>query len=498
MTTIERATFTNQGGTIDFDISTVMEGARKLVYFTRDKRSVVAFFKDPRWAQDNRDRLTRVVENFNPTRATERYADYWRSLFCWPTHLVTHPTSGLGLLLPAYPEHFFFKVGRLAGKEKDGGWYNGTNSATKRLWRYDFVAPAERGTLATYLIALSRVARAVQRMHAAGLAHSDLSERNVLIDPASGNAIIIDVDTLAVTGLYPPDILGTPGFIAPEVMATKRLPFTDPNRRHACAETDKYALAVLIYRFLLERHPLDGPRFLCGLNADEEEEALMGGKALYSEHRTDTSNRPKGFFLSASILGKTVSDLFHKTFVDGLLNPNGRPTASQWADALAEAYDVLLACYNPNCTHRWFVVTDPRAPTCPYCGTRFRGNFSLLTLTHETPQYASAAGKVVLNGFRDGDGTLLYRHHTHKGASRGPGQDTSVVAKVVFLDKPQPAYYLQNVSLAGVQVRNPSVGFTSFQAFPLGAKLLLVSGLEIRFGGEPEALTGRIEMFHHG
>lgn len=497
MKTTERATLTSQGGTIEFDTSKVMEGGMKRVYFTRDKLGVVAFFKDPRWAENNRDRLTCVVESFNPTRATERHADYWRSLFCWPTHLVTHPTCGLGLLLPTYPEHFFFKTGRLAGMEKDGGWYTRTNPATQKLFRYDLVAPAERGTLATYLIALSRVARAVQKMHMAGLAHSDLSERNVLIDPASGNAIIIDVDALVVTGLYPPDVLGTPGFIAPEVLATKQLPFTDPNRRHACAETDKYALAVLIYRFLLERHPLAGPRFLRGLSADEEEEALMGMKALYSEHRTDTSNHPKGSFLSAKILGKTVDDLFHKTFVEGLLDPNGRPTASQWADALAEAYDLLLACYNPNCTHRWFVVTDPRAPTCPYCATRFRGNFNLLTLTHETPKYSREAGKVLLNGFRDGDGTLLYRHHTHKGAPRGPGQDASVVAKVVFLDKPQPAYYLQNVSLAGMQVRNPSVGLSSFQPFQLGAKLLLVSGLEIRFGGDPEALTGRVEAFHH-
>jgi hypothetical protein len=73
-----------------------------------------------------------------------------------------------------------------------------------------------------------------------------------------------------------------------------------------------------------------------------------------------------------------------------------------------------------------------------------------------------------------------------------------VVAKVVFLDKPQPAYYLQNVSMMGMQVRNPGAGLTSFQSFPLGAKLLLVSGLELQFGPEPEAFIGRVEAFHHG
>ncbi len=55
-------------------------------------------------------------------------------------------------------------------------------------------------------------------MHAAGLAHSDLSYKNVLVDPVKGNASIIDLDGLVVPGRYPPDVVGTPDFIAPEVV----------------------------------------------------------------------------------------------------------------------------------------------------------------------------------------------------------------------------------------------------------------------------------------
>ena len=493
----ERASFIGQTGDVEFDTAREMEGGMKRVYFTRDKSCVVAFFKDPNWAQINRDRLTRVVENFNPTKVGSIQAEYWRNLFCWPTHLVTHPQHGLGLLLPTYPKDFFFKAGKLAGKEKDGAWYNGTNPVTKRPWRHDLIDPSERGNLATYLVALSRVARAVQKMHAAGLAHSDLSERNVLIDPVTGRAIIIDVDALVVTGLYPPEVMGTPGFIAPEVMATKRLAFTDPQRKHACADTDQYALAVLIFRFLLQRHPLEGPRFIKGLSADEEEEALMGGQALYSEHRSNFSNRPKGAFLSAKDLGKTIDDLFHKTFVDGLLNPNARPTASNWADALADAFDRLLACSNPACSQRWYVLSDPNAPTCPYCHTRYRGTFSQIKLTHEDPKFTSNLGVVTLNGFQDGDGTLLYRHHAYKGAVRGPGQDNTILAKVIFINKSQPTYYLQNVNLPNMMVRDVSAVLPAYQAFPVGNKLRLNSGLQLKFGTESEALTGTIVTHDH-
>jgi gamma-glutamyltranspeptidase/glutathione hydrolase len=61
----------------------------------------------------------------------------------------------------------------------------------------------------------------------AGLAHSDLSYKNVLVDPAGGNACIIDIDTLVVPQKYPPDVVGTPDFIAPEVMRTLKLPVGD-------------------------------------------------------------------------------------------------------------------------------------------------------------------------------------------------------------------------------------------------------------------------------
>lgn len=103
-------------------------------------------------------------------------------------------------------------------------------------------------------------------MHAAGLAHSDLSYKNVLIDPVSKSAAIIDIDGLVVPGLYPPDVIGTADFIAPEVVSTKSLSVKDPNRNLPNRLTDLHALAVLIYMYLLYRHPLRGGISLDRLN----------------------------------------------------------------------------------------------------------------------------------------------------------------------------------------------------------------------------------------
>jgi serine/threonine protein kinase len=129
-------------------------------------------------------------------------------------------------------------------------------------------------------------------MHAAGLAHSDLSYNNVLIDPVTGKATIIDIDGLVVPGKFPPDVIGTPDFIAPEVMATKHLGKTDKNRKLPSIQTDRHALAVMIYMYLLYRHPLRGGK-IHDLDPMKDEELGMGAKALFVEHPTDKSNRPK-------------------------------------------------------------------------------------------------------------------------------------------------------------------------------------------------------------
>lgn len=130
-------------------------------------------------------------------------------------------------------------------------------------------------------------------MHAAGLCHSDLSYKNVLIDPEQGHACVIDIDGLVVPGKYPPDVVGTPDFIAPEVVKTSHLPKEDPNRILPSITTDRHALAVLIYMYLFYRHPLRGGK-IHDLDDEMRDETLsMGEKALFIEHPTDSSNAVK-------------------------------------------------------------------------------------------------------------------------------------------------------------------------------------------------------------
>jgi DNA-binding helix-hairpin-helix protein with protein kinase domain len=205
----------------------------------------------------------------------------------------------------------------------------------------------------------TRLARAIRRMHFAGLAHSDLSNKNVLIDPKGGDACVIDIDSLVVPGIAPPSVLGTPGYIAPEVLAGKAQP---------SIATDKHALAVLLYQLLLQRHPLQGTRVNSARSPEEDEMLSMGARALFVEHPTDRSNPPsKPIQVPYHRLGPHLAPLFEKSFVHGLHAPDRRPDAAEWEAALYRTLHMLA----PTSSGRHWVVAGPGLPTtCPWSNER--------------------------------------------------------------------------------------------------------------------------------
>jgi hypothetical protein len=357
----------HDGRTVQFLPDLIGEGGMKKVYFTADKKSVVCFYKDKLAAVDpNRHaRLDAVLNRWNPTTYPST-GHHFADLFCWPTGVVVQPQ--LGVMTPAYAANFFFASGRWRGKEKSGKWFS--SPKLRKL-----LPASERGTWLNYLQLCIRMSRAVGKLHMTGLAHSDLSCNNVLVDPPGARCAVIDVDSLVVPGLFPPDVLGTPGYIAPEVIATQHLAPDDKSRALPSTATDLHALAVLIYEYLLRRHPLRGPKVNSKVSAEEDERLSMGQKALFIENPHDTSNRPTkkhGGELAVTYedLGPHLSKVFYEAFVDGLHQPGARPIAGKWDTALCRTSDRLIPCGNTSCEEKWFVYLDGQQPKCPFCGWR--------------------------------------------------------------------------------------------------------------------------------
>ncbi len=370
-----------------------MRGGMKDVFFSADRTYVVALFRD---VQDfnSRERLKKIATTYRESFFNKEGGEYYKTLFCWPYDVVEKDKQ-IGIIVPTYDKKFLFQKGYatqdlIKGKEKEGKWFASPKFRNKQFaLRLD---DSELGTWLNFFQIAVNISRGVKRMHAAGLAHSDLSYKNVLIDPVTKSANIIDIDGLVVPGIFPPDVIGTADFIAPEVLATKHLKKDDPNRKLPNRLTDLHALSVLIYMFLLYRHPLKGGK-VHDLDTEKDDLLSMGEKALFIEHPTDTSNRPKASQFNPkelpwvditkipyTVTGPYLVELFNQAFINGLHAPNNRPTADQWEQALLKTTDLMQPCSNKSCEQKWYVFNNTTTPKCPFCGTAHKGTLPVLDL----------------------------------------------------------------------------------------------------------------------
>lgn len=456
----KRTATLKDGSSIDYiEVDDPPAGGMKKTYFTPDKKQVVQFFLDDSTAKDvNRlSRLEAVVGKYNPT-LDPTTGSYFKTLFCWPTAIVVKPT--LGVVCPSYPNTYFFETGPFSGKEKKGKWFS-----SPKLRGY--LPDKELGNWLSYFQICIKIARAVRRLHAAGLAHSDLSCNNILIDPSRGDSVVIDIDSLVVPGVFPPDVLGTPGYIAPEVLRTLSLPLKDPKRSHPSAATDQHALAVLVYEYLFCRHPLKGPKIHSTVSAEDDERLALGEKAIFIEHPTDSSNRVSGLKVTYQDFGPHLADLFQRAFVKGLHAPNNRPGAIEWERGLLKTWDLLHPCKNKQCAQKWFIAHGTGVTKCPFCGTKHPAKVPVLKLRKETrPGNWLPDGQLVVH-----DGGLgLFTWHVMDNAETGERADRT---RLGYFSFHQGKWILINEKL-------DSLTSASGNRVPIGAAVELKEGAQIR------------------
>ena len=464
----------SDGSTVEFYDEIKAQGGVKDVYFSTDKTYVVAFYRK-NLSPAEKDRLSNIVGPYHKRIFESPEGNYWKEYLIMPTKMVKW-NEKTGVVLPFYPKRFFFSGGPFDGKEKEGKWF-----ASAKL-RNRFLPADQKGTWLSNVHMCLKIARAVRRLHAAGLAHSDLSYKNVLVDPISGNACIIDADELVVPGKYDAGVLGTPDFIAPEVMATRELKLGDPNKKLPSINTDRHALAVLIYMYLLNRHPLRGGK-VWDIDPAKDEAMSMGEKALFIEHPTDKTNRVKPQELDKSqlpqgdptklpytICGPYLKKLFDRAFIDGLHNPSARPSAAEWEDALVKTCDLVQPCQNPKCEAHWYVFDNTTKPKCPFCGQEYKGQLPILNF-----YYAPSHGKYMSENYRlmVYDKQTLYKWHSNNLVSAN--EKTSTEDK-----KPVGDFHFHNGQWILINRRLPDMyDVTDKKPIAIGGYVPLTDGRQI-------------------
>ncbi len=185
--------------------------------------------------------------------------------------------------------------------------------------------------------AAHNLAASLHALHARGYVIGDLSESNVLVTPTA-LVTIIDADSFQVQG-------DGQIFFCP----VGKLEYTPPELQgqdlHATLQTplhDNFGLAVLIFQLLMAgSHPFRS-RWLGVGGAPPLAEKIRQGLYPYATPTPTLVAPPPRHALDH--LPPEVGQLFQRCFVAGHAQPEARPGAREWAQALAAAEQALVQC----------------------------------------------------------------------------------------------------------------------------------------------------------
>ena len=230
-------------------------------------------------------------------------------------------------------------------------------------------------------------------LHSQGLCYRDISFGNVFFAPDTGDILICDNDNVAVDGETEGGVLGTPRFMAPEVVRGEALPST---------QTDLFSLAVLLFYMFTVHHPLEGKKeseIKClDLPAMNK---IYGTEPVFIFDPQDRSNEPvAGYHDNAlafwPIYPQFLRGLFTRAFTDGIQDPaNGRIRESEWRGAMVRLRDSLLYCGHCGIENFYDVdtlrATGGTPPVCWSCQATLQlpprmriGKSTVVMLNHDT------------------------------------------------------------------------------------------------------------------
>lgn len=253
-----------------------------------------------------RQRLEMIVKKGPPT-----------AQFLWPIELASaRGVDGFGYIMPLR-EARFRGIASLMRNQLDPG----------------FRALATAGF---------ELAHSFLQLHSKGLCYRDISFGNVFLDPANGNILICDNDNVAIDGDTATGILGTPRFMAPEIVLRQAVP---------SIQTDLYSLAVLLFYIFCVHHPLEGRRELAIHSMDlPAMTRLFGSEPLFIFDPEDRSNEPvAGVHDNAlafwPLYPRALRALFTRAFTEGLRDPvHGRVREGEWRAAAIHLRDSIFYC----------------------------------------------------------------------------------------------------------------------------------------------------------
>lgn len=353
--------------------------------------------------------------------------------FVMPLMMTADTSEGFGFLMDLIPPEYVPFSDVLNARAKFSGLYSVMNAAI-------------------------RITAAFRELHNSGRSYQDLNDGGFFIRPTDGSVRICDCDNIAPYGEHL-GIAGKPGYMAPEIVRGEKAPDK---------LTDRWSLAVVLFRLLLRGDPLEGRSVLNSVCLTEEAERRHYGfepKFVYDP--ADDSNRPvrgvhNNIIKFWRIMPDYIREAFTVSFTTGAFQPEKRLIEKQWLDLLIRMRGDICAC---TCGAQGFISSGSLDPegraVCP-CGN------------HYQPPLALHLGKQRVLLF---DGAKLFR------------EDVSCAGEVVR-NKLNPSLWgLKNLSDDPWQCTLPN---GQEKEIPPGSAVPIFNGTGLVIDGVPGEINGSL------
>ncbi|MDH6098149.1 hypothetical protein NWP21_04690 [Anabaenopsis sp. FSS-46] len=182
------------------------------------------------------------------------------------------------------------------------------------------------------------IASIIGALHDKGYVLGDIKPQNILVNDQALPSII-DTDSFQVrhpqTGKVYRCLVGTPEYTPPELIG-QDFATIEQTEIH-----DRFRLGMIIYQLLFSGQSLYAGRWKGAGEPPEPGEYIRRGIWLYSHHQL---LEPVDRTIPLEILHPQVKSCFLRCFNDGYKNPDLRPSAEEWFQALRVASQSLILC----------------------------------------------------------------------------------------------------------------------------------------------------------
>ncbi len=228
--------------------------------------------------------------------------------------------------------------------------------------------PVRFTNLYAMVTAAINISNAFRQLHRSGKSYQDLNDGGFFINVDTGAVLVCDCDNIAPDGSNF-GIGGKPGYMAPEIVRGVAKPDV---------QTDKYSLAVVLFKLLFRGDPMEGEKVVKDVCLTESSELKhYGSEAVFVYDPKDASNRPvRGIHDNVikfwRMYPKYVKDAFTTSFTEGISDPSKRIIENEWQQIFMRLRIeiIMCVCGRTNFTSM-FRKVDDKTYRCPKCGCEF-------------------------------------------------------------------------------------------------------------------------------